>query len=197
MLFSYNTLLTFFPLPSQQQYWKHVHLMPETSSLVTLTLRGTQLPLQRWMTGFRPKAGTTGSSTAQTADETHTSRIAPPPSNNIYSSVLLHGTGAATMVEASKLALRPQKRRSVTWPKPLYWPDIPTHADPTDPRISTYPPFVKILQSSRSSHSWHSRFRQLPVPLTSTGPSTPRWPRPLPTYSPLLSFLYFDRENTP
>jgi hypothetical protein len=123
-----------FPLPKQLS-WKHVLLMPEKISLVTSTLRGTRLPLQQWMTGFKPKTGTTGWSTAPTLAATPTSKTAPPQSSNISSSVLLHGTGAATTVEAFKLALKPQKPRSVTWPKPLSWPAIPTRDAPMAPPI--------------------------------------------------------------
>ncbi len=48
-----------FPLP-QPQSWKHVLLMPEEILLVTSTLCGTRLPLQQWMTGFKPRIGITG-----------------------------------------------------------------------------------------------------------------------------------------
>ncbi len=123
-----------FPLPKQLS-WKHVLLMPEKISLVTSTLRGTRLPLQQWMTGFKPKTGNTGWNTAQIPAATPTCKIAHQPSNNISSSVLLHGTGAATTVEAFRLALKPQKPRSVTWPKPLSWPAIPTRDAPMAPPI--------------------------------------------------------------
>jgi hypothetical protein len=127
-----------FPLP-QQQSWRHVHLMPETISLVTSTLHGKRLPLQQWMTGYKPKTGTTGWNSARMPDGTLTSKTAPPLSNNTSSSGLLHGTGEATTVEAFKLALKPQKPRSVTWPKPLSWQATPIPAAPTVPPISTSP----------------------------------------------------------
>jgi hypothetical protein len=115
-----------FPLP-QQLSWKHVHLTPEKILLLmTSTLCGTQLPLQQWMTGFRLRNGTTRWNSAPTLDKTRASRIAHLPSNNISSSGLLHGT--------FKLALKTQKPRSVTWPKPfLSWQDTPIHNGPTVP----------------------------------------------------------------
>jgi len=130
-----------FPLP-QHKSWRHVHLTPETILLVTSTLHGTRLPLQQWMTGFKPRTGTTGWNSAPTPDETRTSKIALPPSNNISSLDLLHGTGEATTVAAFKLALKPQKPRSVTWHKPSSWLATPIPAAPMAPPISTYPSLV-------------------------------------------------------
>jgi hypothetical protein len=127
------------PLP-QQQSWKHVHLTQEKILLVTSTLGGQQLPLpQQWMTGFKQTTGTTGWNTAPTPDGTPTCKIAPPQSNSTFSSVLLHRTGGATMVEAFKLALKPQKLLSVTWPKPLSWQDAPTPDICIDLPTLTYP----------------------------------------------------------
>jgi hypothetical protein len=127
-----------FPLP-QQLSWRHVHLTPDRISLVTSTLLGTRLPLQQWMTGYKPKTGTTGWNSARTHAAIPTSKTVPPPSNSISSSVLLHGTGEATTVEAIKLVLNPQKPLSVTWPKPLSWQATPTPVAPMAPPILTYP----------------------------------------------------------
>jgi hypothetical protein len=127
-----------FPLP-QQQSWRHVHLMPEKISLVTSTLHGTRLPLQQWMKDYKPQTGTTGWNSAPTPDGTRTSKTARQPSNNISSLGLLHGTGKATTVEAFKLALKPQKPRSVTWHKQLSWQDTLIPGGPTAQPILTYP----------------------------------------------------------
>jgi hypothetical protein len=133
-----NQFSNTFPLP-QQQSWRHVHLTQEKISLVTSTLGGQRLPLPQWMTGFRQTTGITGWNTARMHEGTHTSKTAPPPSSSTSSSVLLHGTGGATTVEAFKLALKPQKPRSVTWPKQLSWQDTPTPDVRMDRPTLTYP----------------------------------------------------------
>ena len=93
--------------------------MPKHISLVTLTLRGMQLPLKWCMTSYRPKIGTTGWSSDRTYEDNPTYRTAPLQSNSTSSLVFLHITVGATTVEAVNLALKHQKPPSVMWHRPL------------------------------------------------------------------------------
>jgi hypothetical protein len=125
-----------FPLP-QSQSWTLVPLMPELISLVILTLGGQWLPLQRWMTNYRPKIGMHGWNSAPMRDKTHTSSASPNPFNSNSLSVSLQGCGAATMAEEIKSMLRPQKPPSVTYLKPSSWLNTPALGDRTAPKTLT------------------------------------------------------------
>jgi hypothetical protein len=127
-----------FPLP-QQQSWQLVPLTPERTLLVTSTLAGKRLPLQQWMTAYRPKTGTTGSSSAARPAKTRTSSAAPNPFNKTSSSVSLQGSGAATTAEELKSKLKLLKPRSATWRKRSCWLDTETPVGPTDPKTLTCP----------------------------------------------------------
>ena len=102
-----------FPL-SQKKYWKHVHFISDMTSVVNFMLYGTRLPLQQWLTGYKPKNGTNGWNSACTRNGIITWRTAPPPYNSTSSSVLLHTTGGYNAVGSAKLALKHQKPRSIT-----------------------------------------------------------------------------------
>jgi hypothetical protein len=128
--------ISLFPLP-QSQSWKLVHLMPEKISLVTSTLAGQRLPLQRWMTSSKPRTGTHGWSSARMPAKTRTSLAAVNPSNSSSLWVSLQGCGAVTTDEVVKSTLRPQKPPSVTYHKPSCWLDIPTLGAPSAPKTST------------------------------------------------------------
>jgi hypothetical protein len=79
-----------FPLP-QKLSWQLVHLTPEMTSLVISTLGGKRLPLQQWMTSFKPKIGTPGSNSAPMRGATPTYLIPPSRSNNSSLLPSLHG----------------------------------------------------------------------------------------------------------
>ena len=84
--FCLSHFYTTLPL-QQKKYWRHVPLTPDMTSLVTSMLHGTWLPLQKWMTGYKPKNGKTGWNSARTSGETVTWRKDPPPPNSTSSSV--------------------------------------------------------------------------------------------------------------
>jgi hypothetical protein len=136
-LLSDNSFLTHFnhqfPLP-QALSWKHVHLMPVTSSLVTSTLVGKRLPLQQWMTNYKLKTGTTGLNSAPTPDATPTSWTATDHSNSNSLLDSLQGCGAATTVRDVQSKLKLQKPPSVTWHKPSSWLATPTPDVRLDPK---------------------------------------------------------------
>jgi hypothetical protein len=121
---------TRFPLP-QQLSWTLAHPTPATILLVTSTLAGERLTLQRWMTPFEPPTGATGLSFVPTHDAPHTCSIPPSPSSNNCLSVSLLGCGEATTAKVVKSNLKHQKPPSVTWPRPLCWLDTPTHVGRT------------------------------------------------------------------
>jgi hypothetical protein len=114
-----------FPLP-QQMSWTLVHPTPAMILLVTWTLAVEQLTLQQWMTPFAPPTGATGLSFVQMRDETRTCSIPPSLASSSYLSVLLLGCGKVTTAKVVKSNLKHPKPRSVTWPRPLCWLDMPT-----------------------------------------------------------------------
>ena len=93
--FFLSHVTTNFPSP-EQQYCRHVNLIPESILLVTLMIHGTRLLLQQWKNVYKKKTGTTGWNSDRTRNDALTCRTSPSPSYITSSSVLLHRTGDDT-----------------------------------------------------------------------------------------------------
>ena len=116
---------------THQQSCQNVRFTPGQILLVILPLRRARLPLQRWMTSYRPKIGTTGWNSSWTHKDTLTYKTAPQQSNLTSSYVFLNVTGGDTMVKVVKSSFKHQKPPSVMWHQPLYWQAAQTPVDPT------------------------------------------------------------------
>ena len=122
-----------FPLP-QARRWRNAQPPSGPWSNVTSTLRGQRLALRQWTTKADAPLGPTGVAMPTKPRSIPTCAACPIPSNKLISSLLLPGFELASSGTLSKLDPSLWKRPCVTWRKPSFWPDLTTHAAPTDPR---------------------------------------------------------------
>jgi hypothetical protein len=119
--------------PLQTLSWTNVQPPSCLWSNVIATLRGLQLPLQRWTTSPGPKVLTTGPTMPVRVAPTHGYEATAKPSSRNTSCHLPPGFELASSDVRSKLDTNLWKKRCVTWHRPSCWLDTTTHAKPAGP----------------------------------------------------------------
>jgi hypothetical protein len=128
-----QTFLTIFdslyPLPKKRS-WHNVQPASGLWSNAILTLRGQQLPLQRWTTKPAPPHVRTGRCMPDNATLTHGCDTNPSPPNKHISWPLPPGFVLASLGMQAQLDAKRWKRPSVTWRKPSCWLAMTTPVAP-------------------------------------------------------------------
>jgi hypothetical protein len=132
-----QTFLTLFdsmyPLP-QKRPWNNVQPPSGLWYNVISTLRGQRLALRQWTMPLDLPLGPTGPTIPHKPASTRTSDICHEPSNKPISSHLPPGFVLGSSGMQSKLEPSLWKKPSVTWHKPLFWPDSTTPDERMDPK---------------------------------------------------------------
>ena len=111
-----------FPLP-QANSWTLYPLPTKWFSRVTSCLLGKPLAMASWikLPGQDKNIGTTGLTTPQNSNKTHSSNTSTNSKSWSSSQLSLRGSGQATTVAEVKSAFRPLLKRSRPWQRPSNW----------------------------------------------------------------------------